>query len=174
MLRKFGIIAVLSLIVTALAAVPALAVAPTSVTSTGGLHVCENTTLDVTATKTTGPNGSAFLTATGEVCGAGTTATATLSATATSTVGCINRGSKNQEPSGLQETTTTVTGSEEFNTRQGRGRFDVDTNAVGVPSTFECPPPMTETLVSTTFTNITLTITSQTGSITATFPDIDP
>src|SRR5215217_7818947 len=120
MLRKLGIIAVLSLIVTALAAVPALAVAPTTVTSTGGLHVCQGSTLDVTADKTTGPNGSATLTATGEVCGAGTTATATLTADATATVGCINRGSKDQEPSGLQETVTPVVGTETFNTRQGR------------------------------------------------------
>ena len=169
MLRKFGIIAVLSLLAVAFAAVPALAVNPTNITQSGGLHFVGTPT--VTATKS---GQTAFLTSNFEVAGAGTTAQATLSADAVATVGCINRGSKNQEPSGLQETTTTVTGSEEFNTRQGRGRFDVDTNAVGVPSTFECPPPMTETLVSTTFTNITLTITSQTGSITATFPDIDP
>jgi hypothetical protein len=164
----------LSALVAAVAAVPALAVAPTSVTSTGGLHVCAGTTLDVTATKTSGPTGTAFLTATGEVCGAGTSATATLSATAVATVGCITPSGSN-EPKGLQTTTTTVTGSEAFQTRQGRGSFSVSTNAVGVPSTFECPSPnMTETLVSVMFTNVTLTITSQTGTITATFPDIDP
>src|SRR5215213_6111464 len=88
MLRKLGIIAVLSLIVTALAAVPALAVAPTNVTQTGGLHVCQGSALDVTADKTDG----AFLTATGEVCGAGSTATATLSSTVEATVGCVTRG----------------------------------------------------------------------------------
>src|SRR5215203_3178864 len=105
MLRKFGIIAVLSLVVTALAAVPALAVAPTSVTSTGGLHVCQGTTLDVTADKTDG----AFLTATGEVCGAGPTATATLSSTATATVGCVTRGGGT--PSGLEEVSTATSAS---------------------------------------------------------------
>jgi len=171
MLRKLGIIAVLSLIVTALAAVPALAVAPTTVTTTGGLHVCEGTALDVTATKTDG----AFLTATGEVCGAGTTATATLSSTATATVGCVTRGGG--EPMGLEEAATTTTASETFRTRAGRGTFDVSTEPLTIEDfAFECPSAQqTEVIVgSVTFTDITLTITSQTGTITATFPDLDP
>jgi len=171
MLRKLGIIAVLSLIVTALAAVPALAVAPTTVTTTGGLHVCEGTALDVTADKTDG----AFLTATGEVCGAGTTATATLSSTATATVGCVTRGGG--EPMGLEEAATTTTASETFRTRAGRGTFDVSTEPLTIEDfAFECPSAQqTEVIVgSVTFTDITLTITSQTGTITATFPDLDP
>jgi hypothetical protein len=173
-MKRLAFAGAMSLLLLAFGASPALAVGPTSVTQTGGLHVCEGTTLDVTATKTTGPSGSAFLTATGEVCGAGTTATATLSATAVETVGCITPSGSN-EPKGLQTTTTTVTGSETFQTRQGRGSFTVSTNAVGIPSTFTCPSAnMTPTLVSVTFTNVTLSITSQTGTITATFPDIDP
>src|SRR5215218_10069259 len=120
-MRRIGIIAVLSLLVAAFAAVPALAAAPTSVTETGGLHVCQGTALDVTATKTDG----AFLTATGEVCGAGTTATATLSATATATVGCVTRGGGT--PMGLEEVATGTTASETFRTRAGRGTFDVST-----------------------------------------------
>src|SRR5829696_5106946 len=124
MLRKLGIIAVLSLIVTAIAVVPALAVAPTTVTSTGGLHVCEGTTLDVSPTKT---DTSAFLTATGEICGAGRTATATLAGTAEVVTGCINPGSKNQQPRGLERSFSQVLGQQTFDTRQGRGTFDVDT-----------------------------------------------
>jgi hypothetical protein len=171
MLRKFGIIAVLSLIVTALAAVPALAVAPTEVTQTGGLHVCQGTVLDVTADKTDG----AFLTATGEVCGAGPTATATLSSTATATVGCVTRGGGT--PSGLEEAATTTTASETFRTRSGRGAFDVSTEPITIGDfDFQCPSAQqTEVIVgSVTFTDITLTITSQTGTITATFPNLDP
>src|SRR5215203_1833191 len=171
MLRKFGIIAVLSLIATALAAVPALAVPPTSVTETGGLHVCQGSVLDVTATKTDG----AFLTATGEVCGAGPTATATLSATATATVGCVTRGGGT--PMGLEEVATATTASETFRTRAGRGTFDVSTEPLTIEDfAFECPSAQqTEVIVgSVTFTDITLTITSQTGTITATFPDLDP
>src|SRR5215218_3184985 len=133
-MRKLGIIAVLSLIVTAIAAVPALAAAPTSVTQTGGLHVCEGTALDVTATKTDG----AFLTATGEVCGAGTTATATLTSDVSATVGCVTRGGG--EPMGLEEVFTTTTASEEFPTRAGRGSFDISTEPITIEDfAFECP-----------------------------------
>src|SRR5829696_4262677 len=113
-MRRIGIIAVLSLIVTALAAVPALAVAPTSVTETGGLHVCQGTVLDVSAEST---GAGKFLTATGEICGAGPTASATLSATAEATVGCVTRGGG--EPSGLEEVSTATAASEDFPTRQG-------------------------------------------------------
>jgi hypothetical protein len=175
MLRRIGIIAVLSLIVTALAAVPALAQlggTPT-LTRDGGLHFVGTPTLSVD--KTTGPDGSATLTASGEVAGAGTTATATLSADATAVVGCINRGSQGQEPSGLQTDVTPVVGTTTFNTRQGRGTFTVSTTSVGIPEDFNCPDGMTETLVSVTFSNIVLTIESQTGTITATWPEsVDP
>jgi|SRR5215212_4993112 hypothetical protein len=170
MLRKFGIIAVLSLFVTAIAAIPALAVAPSSVTQTGGLHVCEGSALAVTPTKT---DTTAFLTATGEVCGAGTTATATLSANATVVTGCVNPGSKNQQPKGLERTTTTTAGTQTFNTRSGRGTVNVSTTGITLPGR-TCPPPDEPVVVSVTFTDVTLTITSQTGTITATFPDIDP
>jgi hypothetical protein len=149
-------------------ATTALAVGPTSVTRTGGLHFVG--TPDVEATKTAS---EAFLTATGEVAGAGRTATATLSATAEVTRGCVNRGSQGQEPSGLQRSFTTTTGSETFNTRSGRGSFDVQTEPVTAAGV-RCPDRMTPVLVSVTFTDITLTITSQTGTTTATFPDIDP
>jgi hypothetical protein len=94
MLRKIGIIAVLSLIV---AAVPALAVGPTDTTRDGGLHFVGQP--DATAAKTAT---SAVLTATGEVAGAGGGGTATLSSTAEVTTGCINRGSQGQQPSGLE------------------------------------------------------------------------
>jgi hypothetical protein len=172
MLRRLGIIAVLSLIVTALAAMPALAVPPSSVTQTGGLHVCEGSALDVTADKTDG----AFLTATGEVCGAGRTATATLSATAEATVGCVTRGGGT--PMGLEEAATGTTGEATFRTRQGRAEFDVSTDPITIEDfDFQCPSAQqTEVLVGpVNFTDITLTITSQTGTITATgFGDIDP
>jgi hypothetical protein len=150
------------------AAVPALAEGPTSVTQTGGLHFVG--TPNVTATKT---STQTFLTATGEVAGAGKTAGAVLSADANVTTGCINRGSKDQQPSGLQTTNTTTAGQQTFNTRSGRGTFSVNTDPVGVGDR-TCPDRMTPVLVSVTFTNITLTITSNTGSTTATFADLDP
>ena len=172
MLRKLGIIAVLSLIVTALAAIPAFAVAPTTVTQTGGLHVCEGTALDVSPGST---GAGKFLTATGEVCGAGRTATATLSATAEATLGCVTRGGGT--PSGLEEVSTATAASEQFPTRQGRGEFDVSTEPLSVEDfDFACPSAQHREVIvgPINFTDVTLTITSQTGTITANFPDIDP
>jgi hypothetical protein len=169
--KRLGLMGLLSLIIAAIAAIPALAVAPTSVTQTGGLHVCEGTALDVTASKTDG----AFLTATGEVCGAGRTATAVLSATVEATVGCVTRGGGT--PMGLEEVATGTTGEVTIRTRSGRGAFTVSTDPVTIEDfDFECPSAQqTEVIVgSVTFTDITLTITSQTGTITATFPDLDP
>jgi hypothetical protein len=170
-MRKVEIIAVLSLVLAVVAAVPALAVGPTSVTETGGLHVCEGSTLDVEATK----DDTAFLTGTGEVCGAGTGGTVTLSADVEVVTGCINPGSKQQQPKGLQRTVTAVVGTAELTiTRPGRGDVDVDTNAVSTAGR-TCPGHDTPVLVSATFTNIKLTVTSGPNkTITATFPDIDP
>src|SRR5215208_2276069 len=166
MLRKIGIIAVLSLIATALAAVPALAVAPTTVESTGGLHVCQGSVLDLSAEST---GAGKFLTATGEVCGAGPTATATISSTAEATVGCVTRGGG--EPSGLERVRTATTASEEVPTRAGRAEFAVSTEPLSIEDfDFACPSrQQTEVLIGpVSFTNIVLTITSQTGTITAT------
>jgi hypothetical protein len=174
MLRKFGIIAVLSLIVTAIAVVPALAVAPTTVTSTGGLHVCEGSALDISPEST---GAGKFLTATGEVCGAGNTATATLDATAEATVGCVTRSGAG-EPKGLQDVSTAQTASDTFRTRQGRGTFEISTEPLSIGDfDFQCPSAQqTEVLVGPiTFTDISLTIESGANKLlTASFPDIDP
>jgi hypothetical protein len=141
----------------------AFAVEPTSTTRDGGLHFVGDPDLQ---------RDDGTLTATGEVAGAGTRATATLEATASATLGCVNRGGN--EPSGLQEVDTTTSGSETFNTRSGRGSFEVTTDEVTASDfDFSCPSRnMREVVVGDiTFTDITLTITSQTGTITATFPD---
>ena len=179
MLRRIGIIAVLSLIVGAIAAVPAFAVAPTTITTTGGLHVCQDSTLDVDKVlnfdPVTGELVSANLVGTGEVCGAGTGGTATLTSTATVTTGCINPGSMDHQPRGLQRTTTTSSGTAALEiTRPGRGQFNVETTEVGLAGR-TCPGQQEPVLVSVLFSDITLTITSQTGTVTATgFGTIDP
>src|SRR5215204_5841961 len=142
-MRKIAIWGVLALMAVALAAVPAFAVAPTSVTETGGLHVCQGSTLDVSATKTaTG----AFLTTTGDICGAGSTANVLLTSTAIVTTGCINPGSKDQQPQGLQRTTTTVAGSATVPTRAGRAQFSVPTSTVGLAGR-TCPGKQTPVFV---------------------------
>jgi hypothetical protein len=170
-LQKTGIPTVLAVLIAAITASMALAatsgpVSPTSVTRTGGLHFVGTPT--VTATLT---DASTFLTATGEVAGAGTTASATISATADVTRGCINRGSKDQQPSGLQRTSSTTTGSETFPTRSGRGSFNVSTTPI-TTANFTCPDQMKPVLVSVTYSNITLTVTSTTGTTTASYPNI--
>ena len=148
-------------------------VTPISTTRDGGLHFVGDPTL--TAVKT---DGGATLTATGEVAGAGQGAgTATLEATVTATVGCITPPGNN-EPSGLQEASSTQTATAPFEpTRQGRGTFTVTIEDITIEDfDFQCPSAnMEEVLVSVlTFNDPVLTINAQTGTITATFPDVDP
>ncbi len=104
-------------------AAAAFAVPPATITRTGGLHFVGQP--DVTATKTAT---SAFLTATGEVAGAGTSATATLTADVTVVRGCVNQGGN--QPRGLQRSFETTTGSVTFETRSGRRMFTASTNPI--------------------------------------------
>src|SRR5215216_7671425 len=165
-IHRTAMLAVLTTLFVSVLATVALAVGPTSITRTGGLHFVG--TPQVTATKT---STSAFLTATGEVAGAGTFATARLAADAEVTTGCINRGSQDQQPSGLKRTTTTTAGQTTFRTRSGRGTFSVSTQPI--TTSRNCPDQMVPVLVSVNFTHVTLTITSGANKIaTATFPDI--
>src|SRR5215207_8422130 len=137
-MRKFGIIAVLSLLVTALAAVPALAVTDFSNAPQGahyatgfGEPTCTltGTTVDCTGT---------------EIVGVGNTnATVTLAVTSTFTGTCTNRGGHLVEPFTEQETTTTSTVV--TSTRNGQLIVPAQT-ATGVSSeqflaSFECPNP---------------------------------
>jgi|SRR5215212_4229548 len=160
----------LMLMAPAMLSTGAFAVGPTSTTKSQGLHFVGQPNLTVNK-----DDDSASLTATGEVAGAGTGGSATLATTAEVTVGCITPPGNN-EPSGLQTSTETTTGSETFTTTNGRGTFTVTTDEVTIPSDFNCPSAnMEETLVSVLFTDITLTITTNEGKvITATFADIDP
>jgi hypothetical protein len=162
----------LVLIAPAMLSTGAFAIAPTSTTRSGGLHFVGQPNL--TVDKTDG----ATLTARGEIAGAGTGAgTATLEADVSATVGCITPSGSN-EPKGLQEVSTTTTATAPFEpTRQGRATFTVTTEPITIEDfDFECPSAnMEETLVGAiTFSNIVLTIEAQTGTITATFADVDP
>jgi hypothetical protein len=170
-----AITAVLVLMAPAILSTGVFAIPPETTTRDGGLHFVGQP--DLTVNKEFDENDrvvSASLTAEGEVAGAGRTATATLSSTAEVEQGCITRGGG--EPQGLEDVTTSVSGSEEFNTRQGRGTFTVTTDEIEPGAGgFECPSrQQTEVILGVTFTDITLTVTSQTGTITATFADQDP
>ena len=97
----------------------------------------------------------------GNVAGAGTGAIATVSATVTT--GCINPGSKSQEPKGLQD--TAVTGSAEVPSVEGGSTpFTVTSNAIVI----DCPGQQTPTVVDVT--TATVTVTAQTGTTSATVP----
>src|SRR5215216_7931267 len=113
MLRKFGIIAVVSLLAVAFAAVPALA-ATNFANAPSGAHyakgsaepVCTLSGLTVSCTGTT-------------IGGVGNTnATVTLAVTSTFTGTCTNPGGHLVEPFTEQETTTTTTNV--TSTRNGR------------------------------------------------------
>lgn len=174
----------LVLMAPAILSTGAFAIDPITTTKDRGMHFVGDPQL--TVNKDFDDNGrvtSASLSATGEVAGAGTGGLATLSATAEVTQGCLtneppgNPGGGQNEPSGLQTTDTTVTGSETFETTNGRGTFSVTTDTITTPTEdFSCPSAQqTEVLVSVLFTDITLTITSDEGKeITATYADQDP
>jgi hypothetical protein len=175
--KKMGILTAtiamaIMLVGPAILSTGAYAINPIDTTRSGGLHFVGQPQL--TVDKTDG----ATLTATGEVAGAGTGAgTATLSADVSATVGCITPPGNN-EPSGLEDVSTAVTATAPFEpTRQGRGAFTVTTEPITIEDfDFECPSAnMEETLVGpVTFSNIVLTISAQTGTITATYADVDP
>ena len=166
-MRKFFVLLLSVLAALVVTMAPASAIGPISTTRDGGLHFVGSPDLTVVGNVASGFS----LRATGEVAGAGTVATATLTADVAVTTGCINRGSQGQQPNGLQRSFTTAVGSETFRTRSGRGSFDFTTNTVTAAGR-RCPDQMTPVLVSVTFSNIVLTVTSQTGTTIARLADI--
>src|SRR5215216_7368700 len=156
MLRKFGIIAVVSLLAVAFAAVPALA-ATNFANAPSGAHyaqgsaepVCTLEGLTVTCTGT-------------EIQGVGNTnATVNLAVTSTFTGTCTNPGGHLVEPFTEQETTTTT--STITSTRNGRLIVPAQT-ATAVSSeeflaNFECPNPNWTPTVSGTAISFVYTLT---------------
>src|SRR5215204_7520080 len=139
-MRKFGIIAVLALLMTAFAAVPALAVTNVNFANApSGAHFatgqaapeCTLTGLTVSCTGTT-------------IGGVGNTdATVNLTVTSTFTGTCTNPGGHLVEPFTESETTTTT--SVVTSTRNGRlvvpAQTATATSSQEFLDTFECPNP---------------------------------
>jgi hypothetical protein len=165
---KFFLLIAAAISAVGITATAAFAESPTSIDQSGGLHFVGTPDVSLAGNATAG----FYLVGTGEVAGAGQTATGTLSATANLTTGCINRGSKDQQPSGLQRTSTPTGASATVNTRAGRASFTLESSPKISGSSRTCPDDMRAVIVSLTFTNITLTVTSQTGTTTAHFADI--
>jgi hypothetical protein len=102
--------------------------------------------------------------------GGATTATGTLTASATVITNCINRGAGESQPQGLQRTTTTVTQTQTVDVEGGRATFNIITHPLNALSLRTCPDQMTPVIVCVTYSNIQLSVTlnsGQSGTFTA-------
>jgi len=147
-MRKIGIIAVLSLMALALAAVPALAQSGHFVT--GGANAVQITAPD---------EDSSDLTITGKVAGlGGTTFEIFATADATANYACQNRGGEFPNDPRKQSVSATVgdTTGELPTPRSGTYRFTLDASAPA--STLSCPGGQVSVLTSITYSNITLVL----------------
>jgi hypothetical protein len=156
MLRKFGIIAVLSLLAVAFAAVPALAVTNFANAPQGAHYVTGFGEPTCTITGTT-------VNCTGtQIAGVGNTnATVTLAVTSTFTGTCTNRGGNLVEPFTESETVSTST----VVTSTKNGRLIVPAQTATAPgeeeflANFECPNPNWTADVTTTDVSFLYTLT---------------
>ena len=101
--------------------------------------------------------------------GGATTATATLTADATVTTGCINRGSAGTQPSGLERTTTTVTQTQTVNVEGGRATFDIVASLPSASELRDCPDGMTPVIVCASYTDVSIAVVPNSGP-SRTFP----
>ena len=147
-MRKLGIIAVLSLMAVALAAVPALADNPHFIRASGSLN----------------NNGS--LTVSFKEAGLGTNQNIdyALTADATATYVCVNRGGAN--PSAQNKTTVAgpVISTGTFNSGKN-GQVTASLTVSPPPSDISCPPGQSLELASVSYENVTLTDTTNNVSI---------
>ena len=146
MLRKFGIIAVLSLLVTALAAVPVLAQSGHFITGGGNAPV-------VSAPNEDSPD----LDISGRVAGlGGTTFEIFATADATADYACQNRGGEfpndpqKQSVSAIVDDSTGV----QRTPRNGSARFSLSLEPP--ESTFDCPGGQTDVLTAITYSDVTV------------------
>jgi hypothetical protein len=157
MLRKFGIIAVLSLMALALAAVPALAVTNFN-NAPSGAHYRQGSAEPVCTINQTTNTVSCSGTTIGGV--GNTAATVSLSVSATANLTCTNRGGNRVEPhdSTVSDTTT----AREFPSRNGQIVIDPVSERItagDVTGAFTCPNPnWTEDVQSITVTGFTYTV----------------
>jgi hypothetical protein len=146
-MRKIGIIAVLSLLVTALAAVPVLAQSGHFVTGGGN------------APRVSGPAANGDLTISGKVAGlGGTTFQITATADAQATYACRTGGGEFPNAANKQDVggVVTATTGPQPTPRNGQASFTLTLQEP--TSTLTCPPGQTRVLVSVSYTNLTLTL----------------
>jgi hypothetical protein len=157
-MRKLGIIAVLSLMALAVAAVPALAVTNFN-NAPSGAHYRNGFAQPVCSTNQVTDTVSCTGTTIGGV--GNTAATVSLSVTATANLTCTNRGGNLVEPH--SSTVTDTTSAREFPSRNGQIIIDPISERItagDVTGAFTCPNPnWTERVQSITVTGFTYTVT---------------
>ena len=140
-MRKLGIIAVLSLMLVALAAVPALA-APNFKSATSS--VANNGALVVSFDERGLGNENIDYTLTGE---------------GTATFACINRGGKNPSAANKQTQSFPVVETASFEVKNGRVVESITSDAPSAGS-FSCPGGQRLVLADVSYTNLVLTDTT--------------
>jgi hypothetical protein len=140
-MRKLGIIAVLSLMLVALAAVPALA-APNFKSATSS--VANNGALVVSFDERGLGNENLNYTLTGD---------------STATFACINRGGKNPSAANKRTTTTPFVVKTSFEAKNGRVVESITSDAPSAGS-FSCPGGQRLVLADVSYTNLVLTDTT--------------
>ena len=152
-MRRLGIIAVLSMLVVALAAVPALAQNPHFLRASAS-----------------GPNAAGNLAVNFKIAGLGDNETITVTATADATAvyGCQNRGGN--FPSDPKKTTVSgpVSASGEFTSGQN-GQVSGSLTLRPPATTLTCPSGQRVVLVSVSYTNVQVSGGGDTASIPGTF-----
>jgi len=134
-----------------------------SVASASGLHYKSGPVFTV--------NNDNTVTATGEVAGAGTSISSTLTASYTFTVTCNNPGNDTGPVPGKGGSGTTSGAQNNVPAIHGNATFDVTTAAATENTSGLCHSNWTANPGPITFTSATLTITSSNGgTLTTTFP----
>ena len=153
MLRKFGIIAVLSLLVTALAAVPALAQNPHFISASAS-----------------GPADNGNLTVNFKIAGLGAneTITVTTTADATAVYACQNNAGNFPNAANKQQVSGPVSASGAFTSGQN-GQITGSLTLREPTSTLVCPSGQTRVLASVSYTDVEVSGGGDTESIPGTF-----
>ena len=153
-MRKLGIIAVLSMLVVALAAVPALAQNPHFISSSA-----------------TGPAANGDLTVNFKIAGLGDNETITVTATAdaTATYVCVNRGGANPSASNKTTVSGPVSASGEFTSGKNGQVTGSLTLSPPPNTTLTCPPGQSLELASVSYTNVSVSGGGDTADIPGTF-----
>jgi hypothetical protein len=154
MLRRIGIIAVLSLIVAALAAVPALADSPHFVRASAS-----------------GPDAAGDLTVNFKIAGLGAneTITVTASADATAVYACQNNGGNFPNDPKKQTVSGPVSASGQFTSGQNGQITDSLTLSPPANTTLTCPGGQHVVLASVSYNNVQVSGGGDTESIPGTF-----